>query len=125
MSVVSPAIAMITLRGPAGLIFAGGARSVDQMWQHVSTPRDAFLLRNVAPNVSPFKSISVRRRKGSGVRYKLALKTLPISLSALPVASGSEVHTTLEIVRGPKTGVCYEQVVRCRLKRGQKHICRP
>jgi hypothetical protein len=116
----------LTIRGPAGLIFSGSARSVDQMWEHVLAPRDAFVLHNTVPGASPFRSITIRRRKGSSVRYKLALKTLPISLSGLPVASGAEVHTTLEIVSGPKTGSCFEQVVRCSpAKRGQKQICRP
>ena len=115
----------LTLRGPAGQIFAGGTRAVDQMWQHVVTPRDSFVLRNTVPNASPFRSVTIRRRKGSGVRYKMALKTLPITLAGLPIASGSEVHTTLEIVRAPKIGTCYQQVVRCSLKRGQKQVCRP
>jgi hypothetical protein len=115
----------LTLRGPAGDIFTGRARSVDQMWDHLLVPRDTYILRNLLPDVSPFKSITIRKQKKSDVRYKLAAKTLPISLAGLPVASGSPVTMTLEIVSGPKTGACFQQTVRCRLKRGQKQICRP
>jgi hypothetical protein len=116
----------VTVRGPAGLIFAGDSGSVDQMWHHVLTPRDAFLFRNTAPSVSSFRSVNVRRRKGSSVRYKLALKTLPISLAGLPVASSANVYTTVEIASGPQAGSCFQQVVHCRpAKRGQKQRCRP
>ena len=116
----------VTLRGPAGLIFAGDSGSVDQMWHHVLAPRDAFLFRNLAPIVSPFRSVTIRRRKGSSVRYKLALKTLPISLAGLPVSSAANVYATVEIVSGPEAGSCFQQVVHCRPKKhGQKQLCRP
>ena len=85
-------------------------------------PTDVISLTNVR---TPFRSITVRKQKGSNVRYKLAAKTLPISLTGLPVANGSPVTMTLEIVSGPKTGACFIQTVRCRLKRGQKQLCRP
>ncbi len=115
----------LTIRGPNGLIFAGGTRPVDHMWRHVSVPTNGFVLHNLVQGASPFRSVTIRRRKGSGVRYKLTLRTLPINLSALPVASGADVHATLEIVRAPKTGTCFDQAVRCSLKRGQKQVCRP
>jgi hypothetical protein len=115
----------LTIRGPNGIIFAGGTHTVDRMWQRVVTPTSGFVLRNLVQSASPFRTVSVRRRRGSSVRYKLSLRTLPLSLSALPVARGAEVNATLEIVRTPRVGACFEQGVHCSMKRGPKQLCRP
>jgi hypothetical protein len=115
----------VTIRGPRGLVFAGGTRAFDRIWRHVVKASDAFLLRNTVPAMTPFRAATVRRRGNSLVRYKLSLKTLPISLAGLPVPRAAEVHTTVEIVNGPNTGSCFDQIVHCRVKRGSKQVCRP
>jgi hypothetical protein len=115
----------VTIRGPRGLVFAAGTHAFDGLWRRRVAGTDAFMLRNRFPSVTAFQRAAVKRRKSSAIRYRLAFKTLPIDLAAIPVPREADVYTTVEIVDGPGEGSCFEQVVHCRTKRGSKQVCRP
>jgi hypothetical protein len=107
------------------VVFRAATPAKPRIWRQATGNRKKWMFHDEGLAGGGLEAVTVRGIGRSGFRQRLAIRSLPGNLNAVPLARGQGLAVGLEVSNAGFGGSCFSQRLRCKKATAARQVCRP